>query len=165
MTDKKYFSLFFGCLFWVMGASGLLLLSKVTTLSCERVEFSNQGNCELVQRGILGSKTRTLPLQALQKAEVMQSVSQDEGRTYYTYRLVFHTPQGELPFTSYWSSEQQIKEQQAAQVNAYLQEVNQPTLVIRQDDRRLALVLGGFWGVVGAIAIFEGLPWVKTESD
>lgn len=153
---------------------GLLAIasSQVTTFACSRIE-SVQEHCELTSKQLLDTTTQTILLADIQEATVDSQFSlrnsysrrnsdsrrighsrQDSySEGIYTYRVVFVPTQGEIPFTDYWTSDLDEKQAIANQVNTYLQDRNQSTLLVEQDDRLLSYSLGGLLTSIGLIAI------------
>lgn len=138
---------------------GLIILhsGRVVTLTCNRVEPS-EGLCALTSQGIWESTSTEFPTSLLQGAVVDQHQHvdrDDEGRESYkySYRVVLLTRRGEIPFTSYYtSSGYRQKTVIVHRINDFVRFPDQTSLIVQQDDRWFAYLLGGILTFAGLIS-------------
>lgn len=144
----------FGVFFVIAGLFPIVFIAKTHSFTCQRID-PKQGMCNLEESGLLGSSTTSIPLNALQGANVQES---DD-----TYKVVISTSQGSLPLTSYSSSGVSEKETDASQINAFVQDSSQRSLIIRKDTRWLGYLIGGIFILVGG-GLVVGLAGITTLS-
>ena len=127
-------------------ALGLLFMSsgRLTTLTCNRVK-SNQGDCQLISSGLLGSKVKKTQLSELHGAKIIDSPMDDDAS-----RVVLVTRSGEVPLTSSTSGNETKVTNTASDINAFIQQVEKPSLKIQHDER-------GIYFPVGASILAFGL--------
>lgn len=113
----------FGLLFACCGVGVFLVFGSTTSLSCERVE-PRQVSC-LRQVRLLGFTVREETLPRVFGATIDESCDSDGC----TYRVVLQTEAADMPLTAYYSSGLQRKEQVVSELNAFLADVEQPSLV------------------------------------
>jgi hypothetical protein len=135
-------------LFFIGGGIFIIIMfSKLTILECLRSEPStNQGQCQLISQGIIGSKTtKTIAIKSLQGAKIEESRDSDGDST---YRVVLLTQEGNIPFTKDYSSGKFGKEKNMNEVRNFLSNKNQTSLKLKQDDRWWFIV-GVAFGIIG----------------
>jgi hypothetical protein len=143
---------FLGLLLIGFGVGTTALAAKLTTLDCERLaQQVNKGNCQLTSSSLLGKDTRTIELSSIQRAE-MQRRNQD-GKL--LYRVVLITNDGDVPFVRSWSSGDSGKQAKVDNINGFLQNSGQASLLIKQDDRLL------FYGIGGVLSLLGLLVWLS----
>jgi hypothetical protein len=143
--------LLFGVPFLVSGLAVMLLLGKLTTLDCKRVE-PTQVACNLTSAGLLGKQTTSIPAGQLQGADVGVSRGDDGD----TYRVILVTKtMSIIPLTGVYSSGYGGKRQKADRINAFVNDSSQMSLTIQQDDRWFAYIFGGIFTLVGGISIMS----------
>ncbi|AFY79064.1 hypothetical protein Ple7327_3911 [Pleurocapsa sp. PCC 7327] len=139
IQHRPVFLWMFGGIFVLAGLLTSVLFCKLTTLTCQRqlIEPTQaQGTCNLIQTGLLDSTVKKIPLNILQGARVEQSRSDDD----YNYRVILLTINGEIPLTSYSSSNQAPKRAIVSQINSFLENSNQMELTVVQDDRWFVII-------------------------
>ncbi len=145
----------FGTVFVSVGIGVMLVASKLYTFDCERLNPpSNQGQCEWVAQGLLGSDRSTLPIETLEDADVEESRNSDEGTT---YRVVIRTTEGTFPLSNSYSSGRSGKDDITSEIRSFITTETQATLSVQQDDRWFGYLFGGIFGGVGALMIL-GAP-------
>lgn len=155
---------------WILGISFLLaglaltlLLSRVVTLTCDR-SLPPNGACTLTSSNYVTSKTYELPLDQIQGAEVQISYGDSDSDD--TYRVVLITTQGTVPFTGYYSSGSQKKQQTADQVNRFLTYESQQNLSLKVDDRVWMSILGGVFAGAGLLmALLAGFTVINLDRS
>ena len=142
----------FGLIFAGIGLAVITGFGKVVTLNCDRVA-PVQSNCQLKSAGLLGISPQERKLEALEGAKVERSTSSDGA----AFRVVLVTNQGEVPFTEYYSSGENGKQEIATQISTFLGNSQASSLTLQQDDRWFMLMIGGVFVVVGlAVAVVMG---------
>lgn len=142
----------FGTPFLLIGLGIILISSPLSTLKCQRVE-PTQGSCQLVNSSLLGSNETKIPLNQLQSAKVDVSKVSDGDNT---YRVVLLTKDGEIPM-SLGTSDAGEKQKNAARINAFIDNPEEISLHVQQDDRESVYFLGGICGLVGGGLVFGSL--------
>lgn len=127
-------------------ALGLLLLSsgKLTTLTCNRSQ-SNQGSCQLISSGLLGSHVQETRVSELQGASVEDNPLDNDA-----FRVILLTKSGRAFFSSSSSGNEMEAKTTASDINTFIQDTKQTTLTIEQDER-------GFYFPIGGSVIAAGL--------
>lgn len=154
-------------LLWVLGgiltALGLMVINfeKMSTLTCQRAE-STSGSCQLVESGLLGSEETEIPLNTLQNVKVDLRTNHDGNDT---YRVVFLTKRGEFPFTSYYSSDTTQQESITSDIKTFIENPNQTSLRIQQDDRLFSYLFGSLIIGVGIFVIVNKGKVVTCSFD
>lgn len=122
----------------VFVALGLLFMSsgKITTLTCNRVK-SNQGSCQLISSGLLGSRVKETHLSELQGAKVEPNPMDNDA-----FRVVLLTPNGKIPFTASTSGNQKDATDTASNINTFIGKDKEPKLKIHYDERGLYCPMG-----------------------
>jgi len=142
----------FGLIFAGVGLSVVTGLGKVVTLNCDRIA-PTENNCQLKTAGLLGISPQERKLEVLEGAKVERSSSSDGD----TFRVVLVTNQGEVPFTDYYSSGENGKQEIATQVSTFLGNSQASSLTLQQDDRWFMFMVGGIFVVAGlAVAVVVG---------
>lgn len=136
-----------------LGIALTLILGKLHVLECERLVGG--GVCRLSTRGLFGSgQSQSFPLNDLLGA-VVESSEDSEGDV--TYRVVLQINSGSQPLTPVYSSGYSKKEILAESINRFISDSRQPSLLVRQDDRFLGMLLGGICLLTAlALAAFFG---------
>lgn len=154
-------------LLWVLGgiltALGLMVINaeKMSTLTCQRVE-STSGSCELVESGLLRSDVKNIPLGTLQNVNLDIRTNHDGDET---YRVVLLTEMGELPFTSHYNSDPTQQESIVSDINTFLENPNQTSLRIQQDERWFSYLFGSLIIAVGLFVIVNKGKVVTCSFD
>lgn len=142
----------FGLIFSGVGLSVIMGFGKVITLNCDRIA-PVQSNCQLKSAGLLGISPQERKLEALEGAKVERSDSSDGA----AFRVVLLTNQGEIPFTDYYSSGENGKQEIATQISTFLGNSQASSLTLQQDDRWFMFMVGGVFVVAGlAVAVVVG---------
>lgn len=137
-----------------VGLFSIVTMGQLTSLKCDRSNSSRpstQGTCQLTATQWLESKTTEIPLSDLQQATVATRSNKQRKRT---YQVMLQTKYGgEIPFTTYSSAGLGDYPAIAKQINDFLKNSQQATLLIQQDDRWFGYLLGGFFTGIGLV------PW------
>jgi hypothetical protein len=142
----------FGLPFFLAGLAVILFFGKVATLQCTRLE-PKQVRCEYIVSGLLTKKSIQIPVGELQGADV--EVNQDSDGN--TYRITLLTQnQGRVPFTDSFSSGRE-KYSKANQIKAFVNDPEQMSLQVNQDDRWFAYPFGSIFAIAGGSIIFYAL--------
>ncbi len=155
---SRFFISLFGIPFVLGGLAVLIFFDKLTTLKCHRLE-PTQVACEVIASGLFGKKITSIPAGQLQSATVEVNRTSDGG----SYRIALITKNKTIPFTFLYHSGTG-KYQKAKQINAFLNNPQQMSLKIQEDDRWLAYPLGGVFALVGGGIIFGSLMWKIPTS-
>ncbi|MDX2216164.1 MAG: tetratricopeptide repeat protein [Oculatellaceae cyanobacterium bins.114] len=149
---------------WIAGGIfalvGLLitLSGEQSTLRCDRIQ-PTQGTCQLSHKRLLSFSSRTLPLEVIEGATV--NVTSIQKTDHYTVILQTQTETigwGEL------STDRPSTEAIAAQINAFLNNPNETTLLVQQDGR-LNLLPGGSLVVVIGVSLIIFATTSKCVFD
>jgi hypothetical protein len=141
----------FGGIFLAVGLAIGLMFGKEHTFECVRLTpQTDEGTCELVSAGVRGDvEVQTLPISELQGARVASHYDSDDGTT--TYRVELLTERGDIPLTEVWSSGQSGKQQNAQDIEQFVQDQSITTLTIAQDDRWFGYLFLGIFGGIGLL--------------
>lgn len=140
-------SLWFSAVAFILAGLTITALGKLTTLTCHR-GLSPQSQCQLSRFGMLGIGSSQEQLNTLQGASVDRHYSRKGGTT---YAVMLSTGLGIVQLNSYYGGDRQPKEMIAAQINAFVDNPNQLSLQVQQDDRPWMLLFGGLPLVLGAV--------------
>jgi hypothetical protein len=143
----------FSTVFVGFGLFAIATFGQLTILQCDRTApmLPAQGKCQLTATRLLDSKTTEIPLADLRQATVATRSNKKRQRT---YQVLLKTKYGgEIPFTAYSSSGLGDHQTIANQINAFLKNSQQATLLIQQDDRWFGSLVGGVFTLFGLI------PW------
>jgi len=139
-----------GTMLIVAGSTTVALFGGSHVFECTRQEPStNQGECELVSSGLLGSYRQTLALASLQKAYVEESSSDD------LYRVVFQTAEGPFPLTGAYTSGRGAKKKIAEEVQAFINTATQEAVSVKQDERWMWYPIGGIFSLAGGSLVIS----------
>jgi hypothetical protein len=142
----------FGLIFAGVGLSMITSFGKVITLKCDRIA-PVQNQCQLKSAGLLGIAPQERKLEALEGAKVERSHSSDGD----TFRVVLVTNQGEVPFTDYYSSGENGKQEIATRISTFLDNSQSSSLTLQQDDRWFMFMFGSLFVVAGlAVSVVMG---------
>lgn len=144
----------FSTVFLGFGLFAIITFGQLTILKCDRSNPPTamlQGTCQLTATRLLDSKTTEIPLNELRQATIATRTDSKRKRT---YQVILQTQRGEVPFTFYSSSGLGDHHAIANQINAFLKNSQQATLLVKQDDRWFGYLVGGVFTLVGLI------PWV-----
>lgn len=134
MTKRRVQSWTFVILFLLGAAFSITIFGKVTILTCNRTEPSKY--CNLVESGLLGAQRKQqIPLNILKGARVREDSSIRHGSTYSTYQTIIITSKGEVPFTSYSTSDKTKAEAISLNINKFVEHPQITSLNEKQDDR------------------------------
>ncbi|MBE9117069.1 hypothetical protein IQ249_14300 [Lusitaniella coriacea LEGE 07157] len=140
-----------GVIFIGIGLGAIARLDRGTLLTCNR---GGLGNCQHVTLTGLESKTQQIPLARLQGAKVdVKQVPKSSDRLKRSdpmYRVVLLTPEGEIPFTRYYTGDRAAKEVLAQKINIFLENSSAESLNVEQRDRARIYLLGGLFIGIGA---------------
>ncbi|MBD2462949.1 hypothetical protein H6G89_18070 [Oscillatoria sp. FACHB-1407] len=162
--------------FWTLGglfvlAGFLLALSgKNVTLQCDRLQ-PPQGTCNLTTTQWFQSSSRSLALETVNRATIWASRIQKVNY----YSLILQTPTENIAFAGSSSDRTQV-EAIAAQINTFLENPGQSTLMVQRDERLNRFLLGALMGAIGgSILMFantttcvfdkqQGTVWLNHQS-
>lgn len=136
----------------LLGLGIILISSQLSTLKCQRVE-PTQGSCQLVNSSLLGSNETKIPLNQLQSAKVDVSKDSDGDNI---YRVVLLTNSGEIPITP-GTSDAGEKQKNAARINAFIDNSEEISLHVQQDNHESVYLVGGIFVLVGGGLVFGSL--------
>lgn len=122
----------------VFVALGLLFMSsgKITTLTCNRVK-SNQGSCQLISSGLLGSRVKKTQLSELHGAKIEDNPMDNDAS-----KVVLLTRSGEVQFTSSTSGNDKKATATASDINTFIHKSDKTSLTIHHDERGLYCPMG-----------------------
>lgn len=136
-----------------VGLFCIATMGQLTSLKCDRTASTppTQGTCQLTATQLLESKTTEISLADLRQATVATRSNKKRKRT---YQVMLQTKYGgEIPLTTYSSAGLGDYPAIAKQINDFLKNSQQATLLIQQDDRWFGYLLGGFFTGIGLV------PW------
>lgn len=137
-----FFMLLMGLVFVGAGVCSGFFVGQTHRLECARVE-SNRVNC-MVQRELLGMPVGSREIGHVEEAWVDVSRDSEDGDT---YRVMLRGPAGDAPFKSFYSSSRNGNEATAGEINGFLADPSQPSLVIEQTERWAFLLAACFMSV------------------
>lgn len=137
-----------GSTFILIGLLVGILAGGETTLRCDRTP---PAQCELAHVNLIHQRSRSFSLDGLKKAEV-ETHRDSEGDL--LYRVVMHTGQGTIPLTKSFSSGIASYQDQANQINQFIETKSQSTLYLHQDDRWFGLIFIVMFSGTGLIILF-----------
>jgi hypothetical protein len=155
----RLFLLLLGIPFFLAGLPIIIFFGKLTTLKCARLE-ATQVACELTTSSLLGGHITPIPTGQLRGAEVEVNESSDGD----TYRVALLTKNNSIPLSSVYSSGEEGKREKADQINAFIRNPGETSLIIQQDDRWFAYPFGGIFTLVGGGIILSSLM-LKLETS
>ena len=131
----------------LMGVTFIIIMGKLHTLKCERLE-PTVVNCTLNRSSLIGKKT--ISINRLEKAELKENKG-DDGTTYHI-NLV--TNNQVIPFTDYSSSGKKGKQNKINKINNFLHNSQEQYLIVQQDDRIFAYLIGGLSIIMGLSVLY-----------
>ena len=133
------------CLLIILGLKWVAFDYNLASLYCHRVQ-GTQGNCQLVQSSLLGSKIQEIQLASLQGAKVV--------RVGYASKVVLLTDAGYVPFASNytpWGDKDAI----VSEINSFVKNAERRVLGLKQHDS-LFQWIGGIFLTAGIAVIAFG---------
>jgi hypothetical protein len=143
-----------GSIFTIIGVITLILFSKASTFTCERVQ-PNQGNCELIHAHFVISKTLIISLHELKNAEIVMTRNRQIDSFFLLkphYRVTLLTSNQRIPLSIYGSTKREKQDIIAAKINAFLKNAEATSLLIKQDNRWLIYFISGLLIIIGLFA-------------
>jgi hypothetical protein len=143
-----------GSFFTIIGVITLILFSKASTLSCERVQ-GNQGTCELIHAHFVISKTLIISLQELKNAEVVMTRNRQIDSFFILkphYRVTLLTSNQRIPLSFYGHTNRETQDIIAAKINHFLKNTDHPSLQIKQDKRWVIYLISALLIIIGLFA-------------
>ena len=143
----EYFSLanltnlVMGLAFTIAGVSVAAFLPEKASLKCDR----GSQRCLLENGAWVGQSTNSFPIETLQGARL----ERNRGRRSSTYRVILNTSMQPLRFNQIASSGVDPKQNVIDQVNAFVQNPQQRSLHVQQDERFLPFLLGAGFAIAG----------------
>lgn len=138
-------ALFFGPTFFFAGLALMIVFGKVATLNCDRLE-STQITCELTRSGLLSRNVKSIGKLKGAELEVGGDTDSDP-----TYRVVLIADNGKIPLNDIYSSSGSSGEN-VARINAFVNNIGETKLKIKQDYRWFAYPFGGIFMLAGTFA-------------
>jgi hypothetical protein len=154
----RLFELSVGIPFFLIGLLTIIFWGKLSTLKCARLE-ATQAACELTTSSLLGDHITPIPTGQLRGAEVEVEKSSDG----HTYRVTLLTKNNRIPLNSMYSSGEEDKREKADQINAFIRNPGETSLIIQQDDRWFIYIFGGCFTLGGGAIILHSLM-LKLET-
>ena len=149
-----------GAIFVGVGVLVMIGLGQVSTLQCDRIE-PTQIACTLTARRFLKKHITPIPNGQLQGAEVEVHHHQKGG---VTYRVILITKTSKIPLTEAYTFDEGKKRQKANQIDSFINNSEQSSLEIQQDNRWIIYPFGGLFVVAGCIEMFVFLnPEIKKR--
>ncbi|WP_414542714.1 tetratricopeptide repeat protein [Nostoc sp. CCY0012] len=150
---RPWFLWVFGAIFTSAGLSVALLGSQVHTFACRR-DATAPATCQLSTKGLFWSNQRVLPINEIQGTTI-NSFRDSKGK--YSYRLILLTNTGEVsPIPTNISHQETVKDW-VKDIELFLKDTQQQTLLIEDDNRIFVFLFGGLFAVVGlAVAVLMG---------
>lgn len=146
---------FWGSLGWgvalvIVGSAMAILFGNLSVFECVRQKPStNQGECELISSGLLGSSSETLALESLQDAQIERSTKKS------LYRVVFQTTEGEMPLSGAYTSGRGSKEKIVGEIQTFINTPTQESVSVKQDDRWMGYLIGGIFSLAGCSLVIS----------
>ena len=132
------------------GSAIAVLFCGLHVFECTRQEpYTNQGDCEIVSTGLLGSHRQTLALSSLQAAHLEESAERG------LYRVVFQTTEGRFPLTGAYTAGRGSKKQIVEAVQAFIDTATQESVSVKQDERWMWYSIGGLFGLAGCTSMIS----------
>ncbi len=138
-----------GSFLTIVGLVIIILLSKTSTLICER-GLPNQGHCELKHSYFFIYNKIVFSLNDLKDVQVVKSHSRwMDSLQSPEYRVILITPTEKIALTPYGTTKRIEQDAMAAKINHFLKHVDETRLVIEQDNRWLIFLIGGIFIIIG----------------
>lgn len=137
----------------LVGLLTIIFIGKLTTLKCDRLEATKMA-CELTTSSLLGGHITPIPTGQLRGAEVEVGSGRSGGEV---YRVALLTKNNSIPLSEGYSSGEEDKREKADQINAFIRNQGQASLIIQQDNRWPFYLFGGFFTLGGASGLFYSL--------
>ncbi|WP_017293964.1 hypothetical protein [Geminocystis herdmanii] len=153
----RLFLLLFGSPFFLVGIWVILSIGKVHILKCDRIEI-NQISCGLIQQGLISQKKTNIP--RLYNAKLGIDSDGDSP----TYRVELDTNMGMIPLSIMYSSGEKNKANKVSKINEFIQNINENSLTIKQDDRLFAYSFGGLFALAGSGLMMGGLTHFRKTN-
>lgn len=163
-TSHKLTFQIYPWIFWLVGglfiATGFVpsLFIGDQTLECDRATQ----RCQIERSTLWQTTSEQFSLNHLEAAEVDVSRDSDGDRT---YRVLLQTYEGSIPLTTYFSSGRSMHSNQVQTINAFLQDANQPSLLIRQNDSWIGLLFSGVFTLLGGVMVVWAGKIVTCDFD
>lgn len=128
--------------FFVGGIRGIVIALQRSVLQCHRL--STRVECELVSSSLTGT-------QKTQIASLLSANLETEISSYdlsQSYRIVLIAPDWKQPLMTEFYPDPNI-EKTAHQINTFVQNSSEPSLVIQQQGQWYSFVFGGLYAYVG----------------
>lgn len=156
-TLSPFFLTLFGTPFFIIGII-VILLGEKTTLNCQKID-NNQNSCQLTKVSLYKTKIETVPGSIIRaKVDVNEDSDGD------TYRVILITSKQEIPLTSMYSSGSKNKRVNKNKINNFLQNSNQISLTVTQDDRFFLYPFGSIFFLTGGGVILGALIFGDLEK-
>lgn len=146
LRNTPYWLWMLGTGFAAIGMVFGVALFGSTSLRCDRATTQ----CELTHSNVFGERQRTFSTDSLERAEVDRQRSSDGDST---YRVIIQTQDGEIRLTESTSSGWGRRQQQADQINDFIQDPTQPTLELGENNYLIAIVCFVAFGLAGSAMV------------
>jgi len=155
-----------GSFLTIVGLVIIILFSKASTFTCERMQAS-QGSCELKHSYFIMSKTIIISIKDLTGTEVVISHSRGIDSFFMRqphYQLILLTPTEKIALSHYGTMSREKQDIMADQINIFLNDPHESLLVIERDNRWLSYLIGGFFIIVGLLAQLSQIITVTFDK-
>ncbi|MEQ9233442.1 hypothetical protein [Coleofasciculus sp. E2-BRE-01] len=138
----------------LVGILIIIIWGNLVILQCDR-PLSTPVACQLTSANLLRQAITLIPPGHLQGAEVQRRHKRRSLNN--TYRVILLTKEDRIPLTQGYSMGERKKQEKANQINAFVENTQQISLTIRQDDRWLGYSFGGMFIVAGVFTLVNFL--------
>lgn len=155
-----------GSFLTIIGVVIIILFSKTSIFTCERVQ-SQQGSCELKHSYFLMSQTIIISTNDLKSTEVVMTRTRGMS-SFFTlqphYQVILLTPTEKIPLTLYGTVSRDKQETMAAQINTFINNPDDTSLIIDIEPRWLIYLLGGIFIIIGLLAELSKIITVTFDK-
>lgn len=137
-----------GCLWVGIGVS--FDASAISTLTCERIK-QPQATCKLITSRLFTKSVKPLPSGHLQNAEMDTTRGEDGDE----HQIILITNQDRIPFPGAHLSTYMQKRKTLNRINAFLQNPDQVSLKVQQDDRWFVISFGVSFTLFGSYFVYS----------
>ncbi len=155
-----------GSFFTIVGVVVIILFSKASIFTCER-EQVNQGNCELKQAYFLMSQKIIFSLNELKGAEIVTTHVRGMDSFFLRqphYQVMLLTQTEKIPLTPYGTVNREKQDTVTAQINTFLHNLQETSLIIKQDNRWLVFFIGSIFISIGLLAELSQIITVTFDK-
>jgi hypothetical protein len=136
-----------------IGLAIVYFFARSHTLECVRNHAGGVG-ATITHSGINYCKKERIPAGELLRAELEVDSSQDsEGKSSTSYRVRLITMKYTTFLTNTGSSNYADASRKIEQINYFIQESTQKSMLLTQDNRLGGYIFGGFFGIIGPLMV------------